>query len=218
MENKKNLLYCYDVYCGWCYGFRPVMNQIAATFQSELNIEVLSGGMVLPEKPQPIRVTAPFIQKAYKAVEEYTGTRFGEDYLWHIFHANESDWFPNSLKPAIALCIFREQLPNLSLDFVSDLQYALNFEGRDLTDDEAYRHLLKKYNLDAEVFYLKLHQPEYKQKAQIDFATVKQLTVTGFPTVFIQVNEQKFFLITKGYTDFATMSSRITSALEQIKN
>ena len=35
--------------------------------------------------------------------------------------------------------------------FATDLQYALNYEGRDLTDDEAYRHLLAKYSLDEAV-------------------------------------------------------------------
>lgn len=216
MENKKNLIYCYDAYCGWCYGFRPVMKKIGLAFQDELNIEVLSGGMVLPEVPQPISATAPYIQKAYKTVEEHTGEKFGDDFLWHIFHSGESDWFPDSLKPAIALCILKEYDPEKALNFASDLQYALNFEGRDLTDDEAYRHLLPAYHLEEESFYQKLHHPEYEEKARYEFSLVKQLKVTGFPTVFIQANEQRFFLAAKGYTDYDTLKTRIANILEQI--
>lgn len=215
-NDKKNLIYCYDTYCGWCYGFRPVMEKIATVFSEQLHIEVLSGGMVLPEQPQPISVTAPFIQKAYKTVEEHTGVTFGDDFLWHIFHADESDWFPDSLKPAIALCILKEQNPNKALSFASDLQYALNFEGRDLTDDEAYRHLLPKYNLDETMFYTKLNNPVYEDKARYDFALVKQLKVTGFPTVFIQASDQKFYLAARGYTDFQTLKTRIDNILEQM--
>lgn len=218
METKKNLIYCYDAYCGWCYGFRPVMQQIKAKFGNQLNFEVLSGGMVLPDKPQPISVTAPFIQKAYKTVEEYTGVQFGEDFLWHIFNSDESDWFPNSLKPAIALCIIKETIPETALDFASDLQYALNFEGRDLTDDESYRHLVAKYEINADDFYEKLHQPDFEEKAKYDFALVKQLKVTGFPTVFIQENDQKFYLTAKGYTDFPTLEARINNILQQIQS
>ncbi|HET8573027.1 MAG TPA: DsbA family protein [Edaphocola sp.] len=215
-NDKKNLIYCYDTYCGWCYGFRPVMEKIATVFSGQLNFEVLSGGMVLPGQPQPISVTAPFIQKAYKTVEQQTGVRFGNDFLWHIFHAGESDWFPDSLKPAIALCILKEKTPEKALAFASDLQYALNFEGRDLTDDEAYRHLLPKYNLDETAFYTKLHEPAYEDKARYDFSLVKQLKVSGFPTVFIQATDQKFYLAARGYTDYQTLKTRIDNILEQL--
>lgn len=215
-KEKKNLIYCYDAYCGWCYGFRPVMEKIAAVFSERLHIEVLSGGMVLPEQPQPISVTAPFIQKAYKTVEEHTGVQFGDDFLWHVFHSDESDWFPDSLKPAIALSILKEKDPGKALAFASDLQYALNFEGRDLTDDEAYRHLLPEYNLSAIDFYTKLHGPAYEDKARYDFALVKQLKVSGFPTVFIQASDQKFYLAARGYTDYQTLKTRIDNILEQI--
>ncbi len=75
------LIYCYDAWCGWCYGFSPVMREIEATFAGRLQVEVLSGGMILPETPQPIGATAGYIQQAYKTVEEYTGIKFGEDYL-----------------------------------------------------------------------------------------------------------------------------------------
>jgi putative protein-disulfide isomerase len=64
------LFYCYDAYCGWCYGFSPVMKQIQENYP-QLPIEVLSGGMILPEEPVSIAATAGYIQKAYKTVEEY---------------------------------------------------------------------------------------------------------------------------------------------------
>ena len=78
------LIYCYDAYCGWCYGFSPVISTIAKTFADRLYCEVLSGGMILPQKPVHIRATADFIQQHYKTVEETTGVEFGPDYLWHI--------------------------------------------------------------------------------------------------------------------------------------
>jgi hypothetical protein len=67
---KPLLVYCYDAYCGWCYGFSKVMTAVAETFKNELNIEVLSGGMILPEKPVHIGVSADYILKAIPNVEE----------------------------------------------------------------------------------------------------------------------------------------------------
>ncbi len=211
---NSTVFYCYDAYCGWCYGFSPVIQKIAENYPS-ITIEVLSGGMVLPDKPVHISATAGFIQKAYPTVEEYTGIRFGEDYLWHINHPDLSDWYPNSEKPAIALCIFKEYYPERQVAFASDLQYALHYEGRDLTDDEAYRHLLEKYSIQPEVFYTKLKTEEYKEQAHYEFQLCKQLEVTGFPCVFLQNSDTRFTMLAKGYTDYETLKSRLDKALRE---
>jgi putative protein-disulfide isomerase len=212
------LIYCYDAYCGWCFGFSPVIKKIAEEYKDKLPVEVLSGGMIISDKPQPISVTAGYIQKAYKTVEERTGIKFGEDFLWHIFNPDKSDWFLNSEKSAIALCIFKEYHPDQQVQFASDLQYALNYEGRDLCDDEAYQHLLDNYNIPAQNFYGKLHGKEYKEKAYYEFALVKQLQVTGFPAVLMQMNESKFYLLARGYTDYETLKTRIDNMLNEISS
>ena len=167
------LFYCYDAYCGWCYGFSDVMKQVDAQFSKYMPIEVLSGGMILPEKPVHIGATAAYIESAYRTVEEHTGVKFGDDYLWHINNPDDSDWYPNSEKPAIALCILKEYYPEKQVSFAADMQYALHFEGRDLTDNESYRHLVEKYGINEEAFFTKLESDEYKEKAYYEFASLR---------------------------------------------
>ena len=209
------LIYCYDAYCGWCYGFSNVMKTINGEFKDRLQVEVLSGGMILPDEPVAIGASAGYISKAYKNVEELTGVKFGEDYLWHILNPDKSDWFPDSLKPAMAMCIFKEYYPDLQVSFAADLQYALHYEGRDLTDNEAYRHLLEKYNIPAEDFFGKLTDDEYEEQARYEFALCKQLNVTGFPAVLLQASDSKFFLLANGYTDHQTLKDRINNCLNE---
>ncbi|MEJ7830016.1 MAG: DsbA family protein [Segetibacter sp.] len=213
---KPVLIYSYDAYCGWCYGFSPVMKEVWDSYHHLLNIEVLSGGMILPEKPVPISVTAAYIRKAYKQVEAQTGVSFGEEYLWHINNSEESDWYPNSEKPAIALCVFKEYFPDLQVSFAAALQYALHGEGRDLGDDEAYRALLLQLNVDVNEFYDKLHLQEYKEKAYQEFSLVKQLKVTGYPSLLLQVNESKFYRVAHGYTTFLIIKNSIESIFKKI--
>ena len=208
------LFYCYDAWCGWCYGFSPVIRKIAEQNPS-LQIDVLSGGMILPEKPVPIAATAAYIQKAYPTIEEYSGIRFGADFLWHINHPELSDWFPHSEKPAIALCIFKEFYPEKQVAFATDLQYALHDEGRDLTDDEAYRHILEKYSIQPEIFYHKLNSEVYKEQAYYEFQLCKQLQVTGYPCVLLQTSETRFNLLARGYTDYDTLAGRLDAALNE---
>ena len=207
------LYYCYDAYCGWCYGFSPVIRRLFEEYRETVPFEVLSGGMILPEKPQPVGVMADYILSSYKTVEERTGIRFGEDWLWHMRNPEESDWYPSSEKPAIAMCVFKDYYPDLAVLFAGELQYALHYEGRDLCDDEAYRHLLEKYQIPDTEFYGKLRSSLYKEKAYDEFALVKQLRVTGFPTVFLQVSESKFYLLTQGYTDYQTLKKGMEEVL-----
>lgn len=209
---KPILFYCYDAYCGWCYGFSNVIKQIAVE-NPQLQIDVLSGGMVLPETPTHISVTAGYILNAYKTVEDHTGVKFGTDYLWHIQHPDLSDWYPNSEKPAIALCIFKEIYPEKQVEFAGDLQNALYQDGRDLTDDEAYRQLLEKYSIQPESFYEKLRSEQYKEQAYYEFSLVKQLQVTGFPCLLLQLGESKFHLLSKGYTSYSAIQERLASVL-----
>lgn len=216
MEMTPTLIYCYDAYCGWCYGFSEVMKQINSEYKNKLEFEVLSGGMILPEEPVSIGASAKYIEQGYKRVEELTGAKFGADYLWHIQHPESSDWFPNSEKPAIALCVFKEYFPNQQVSFAADMQYALHFEGRDLTDDETYRLLLEKYNIDAAEYFDKLNDEAYKEQAHYEFALCKQLNVTGFPALFLQTAETKFYQVAQGYTPFDSVDERIKSILKEI--
>ena len=83
------------------------MKKIATQYSNHFDIEVLSGGMMIGEGKMPIEKIGPYIQGAYKRVEELTGIQFGEDFLWHINNPDKSDWIINSEKPAIALCILQ---------------------------------------------------------------------------------------------------------------
>jgi putative protein-disulfide isomerase len=191
------------------------MKKLVSAYEDSFHFEVFSGGMILPEKPVHIRQTAGYISDSYPRVEEVSGVKFGEDYLWHIKHPEESDWYPHSEKPAIALIIFKEYYLGSQVAIAADIQYALHAEGRDLCDDEAYRHLIARYKIPETEFYDKLHDPSYKESAYAEFALVKQLQVTGYPTVLVQVNDNKFYLLARGYTAFETMKERLEIIVKQ---
>lgn len=214
---KLTLIYCYDAYCSWCYGFSPVIKKTADEYTDKFDVEVLSGGMLAGENKMPIERIAPIFREEYKRVEDLAGVKYGDDYLWHINNPDKSDWVMNSEKPAIALCILKEYYPERQLEFASDLQYALNYEGRDLDDEEAYRHLLEKYSIPPEVFYSKLKNETYREAAFYEFALCKQLQVTGFPSVFIQTGDLKFVMIAHGYTPYEELQGRVENVLKETR-
>lgn len=181
-----------------------------------MQIEVLSGGMILPETPVPISAVASFYEETYPKVSNETDAVFGPDFLWHVHQSDESDWFPNSQKPAVALCVFRELLPEKQVSFVANLQYALFFEGRDLTDDEAYRSVLEKYHLDTTDFFNKMHGEEHSKRAREDFALIKKLGIKGFPCLLLQTGESKMYLVNAGYSKKEAVVEKLEQMFREI--
>ena len=212
---KPKIIYCYDAYCGWCYGFSSVIKELWLKHREQFDFETISGGMIPVQDTKHIGNIAQYIQGAYQTVEQTTGVKFGKDYLWHIFNPDESDWYPNSEMAAIAMAIFRESYPDQTIAFAADLQYALYEEGRDLTDKEAYRHLLEQYNIDTEVFYQKLGSEAYKEKAYYDFSLIQQLKVNGFPTVFLQLDDAKLYMISRGFSTLEAVEQRMNKILAE---
>ena len=107
-------------------------------------------------------------------------------------------------------------LPERQVEFSADLQYALHYEGRDLTDDEAYRHLLKKYAINEDDFYLKMKNEKYKVQAYYEFDLCRQLQVKAFPVVLLQLSDTKFHLLARGYTPYDELVNAISSTLESL--
>jgi putative protein-disulfide isomerase len=108
-------------------------------------------------------------------------------------------------------------LPNNQVQIASDIQYALFEEGRDLTDQEAYRHLLHQYNIDEDLFYQRLKEPTFKEQAYEEFELCKQLRVTGFPQLLCRLSETKYQLVASGYTDESTIGNRLQQILNSIQ-
>ena len=98
-------------------------------------------------------------------------------------------------------------------EFAAQLQYTLHFEGRDLTDKEAYRHLLEKWGIDADDFYEKLASETYLEQARYEFQLCKQLQVTGFPCVLLHMGDNKFHLLARGFTPYEDLKARLDMVL-----
>jgi putative protein-disulfide isomerase len=215
---QAQLIYCYDAYCGWCYGFGEVMLRVAKAYP-QLPIEVLSGGMVIDDTVHHISHTAQYIADNYKRVEALSGVTFGEYYLWHIKHAEESDWIINSEMPAMALSAWKAKQPGTALAFAHSLQHALFNEGRDLDDLETYRHLMREKALPEwapDGFVEALKTNAFKDSARYEFSLVKQLGINGYPTLLLQVSETKLILLARGFTAFEDVQARIDKVLQEL--
>jgi len=213
---QARVLYIFDALCGWCYAFSPVMQQLYANYGDRLPFEVMSGGMVPPEFARPVREKASFIAGAYRTVEEYSGIRFGQAYLEHIFNPDASPWVEESLTPATALCLLKSTQTKHPVALAAEIQKLHMVYGKDLSDSESYREMAEAAGCEWEDFKRKLASGEWQDEARYEFALVKQLGITGFPAVLLQTAETKFYFIAKGYTPLEDLEPRLEAVLKEV--
>lgn len=212
-QQKMKIIYVYDALCGWCYGFSPVMTQFHDKYKDSLSFEVISGGMITNGRIGPIGEVASYISWAYKDVENATGVQFGSVFLNETLKKGTAIF--TSIPPAIALSVFKDLDEKNSVQFAAELQKAIYYDGIEPENLDAYGAIATKFGLDAKTFVLKMKEPKYTILAESDFQKSNALGVSGFPTVFVEV-DGKYHKIGSGYmpfnqleTNFLTIKSKI---------
>lgn len=198
-KQKTQLIYVYDALCGWCYGFSPVMQRLAREHGDKFEVEVVSGGLRLGKDAGLIMDVAPFIKEAYKDVEQAAGVRFGTAFLKGSLAKNTL--MINSLPPAVAMAIVREQAPAKALAFSAQLHKAIYQDGISNTKPDDYLPYVKAVGVSTQDFVQKMKDPKYIKLAEADFKRAKQLGATGFPKL-MRLRNGKYDVIAEGYVGY----------------
>lgn len=209
--NKPTLYYLYDALCGWCYGFSPVINALYAKYQDQIDFRVLSGGLVTGERIGPIGVVAGYIKDAYKNVEETTGVKFGEAFLDEVLEPGNEQF--TSIPPALAMALFRNQLPQRQLEFATRIQKAIYYEGMAPSEWTTYGQLATEFGLNEIEFAEKMQHPKLEELIFEEFKIPQQWGINGFPALVFQ-NENGAALISHGYQPL----EQVENALEKIRD
>lgn len=209
------LIYIYDALCGWCYGFSPVMQQLYKKYHGHLEFEVLSGGMIMGLRAGPIGEVAAYIAKAYPDVERGTGIKFGAPFIRNILEPGTA--FFSSEMPGIALTVFRKSKPKQALEFAHVMQNALYRDGQELSVLDNYRPLVAAFGLSGDDFIREMGTEEARYETSMEFQTVANWGVTGYPTVLLKpAEEEQYYMIGRGYTQLERMEEVIGKILPEL--
>ena len=212
---KSKIYYVYDALCGWCYGMRPVMQQLYANYKDTLDFEVLSGGMIRGANVRPISGMADYIRQVAPRLEETTGVQLTKTYHEQIL--DKGTYLSNSEPPAIALSILKEQAPEQQVPLAGAIQKTHFVEGKDLNEVETYLPVATAFGMAAEDFRAKFEDAAYKAKAEQEFKHVQAWGIQGFPAVVLEKGG-KLYLLANGYQPYEQLSATIEQVLEQNKS
>ena len=188
------ILYFWDAYCGWCYGFDKIFTKFYEN-HSDVEIEIISGGLFFGDNSKKIKEYGYF-QEGNKKISEMYDVEFGEEYNKVL---EEGEMILNSVHPAIAMDVVKEFISNSKLlNFAYDIQCKFFIEGKSLSEVKTYVELSDKYEIDSSDFALKL-TIAFKNTNPIhsDFIKTLNLGIETYPTAVLE-KEGEFYDL-RGY-------------------
>jgi putative protein-disulfide isomerase len=198
------LIYVFDAYCGWCYGFGPTVDELVRR-HPDLDIEVVSGGLFTGPRRVPIREFG-YVQGANAKISELTGVRFGGGYDDLIA---DGSFVMDSEAAARGLAALRQFAPERSVELASALQHAFYLDGRSLSDPATYRIVAEAAGLDPDAVAAAFAAPEAAAAAQRDFARSAALGVESYPTL-LAVDGNHHAVLAVGRADVEQIEQRLS--------
>ncbi|TDC83580.1 DsbA family protein [Micromonospora sp. KC606] len=179
------LVYVFDAYCGWSHGFSRTMSQVAAR-HPELPVEVVSGGLFVGERRQPIG-NFGYVPAANAKISELTGAEFGDGYHRLIV---DGSFVMDSEAAARGVAALRQAAPDRAVELAGALQRAFYIDGHSLSAPETYRTVAGAAGLDADAVVAAFQEPAAQAAAEADFRRAVDLGVDAYPTLLAAAGQR----------------------------
>lgn len=209
---KIKLRYIMDPMCGWCYGFDPTIQKFYEAHADELDLEVMSGGMVTGDRVGPIsQDMARYILRALEDVEKRSGVAFGEPFRTKLA---SQQWYSDSEIPSAAIAWVKAHHPQKAMTFVWQLQLAFFNQGLDVRDNLTYHKVAEASGISDPSFISAIKDSVWMDKAKEEFKLVSSWGVSGFPTLIAEV-EGKYYLLARGYISYEELEKQLEALKSQ---
>ncbi|GAA5039235.1 DsbA family protein [Marivirga lumbricoides] len=209
MENEKlNLLYIWDGYCGWCYGFSKELTKFHNN-HPELPITVLPGGLFTGDKSLPIS-NYPHIPEANQRINQLTGAVFGDSYNNLLKKGN---FLLNSEDAGKGFVALKHFAPSKQYEIANAMMKLFYLEGKSLSDPETYGEIAQNLEIDPEKVMTCFHTENALIETQQLFMKVKETGVNSYPTLLLQKGEE-MIKIGGGVANVEKLEENLKNAVE----
>ena len=206
IEPVGTLRYFGDPMCSWCWGFKPVLEQVDREYPELKRITVMGGLRGESEQPMSDELMA-MVRGAWMRIEEATGQPFNHD-LWR-----EHRPLATTLPACRAVLTARSMAPEKEWAFMVGMFNAYFTRALDPTRRETYLDVAGSVDLELETFERQLDSEQVEKLLQQDLQTTRSFGVTGFPSVVLSIRDSNY-LVSPGYQPIEGMRRAINAAYE----
>lgn len=170
----KRILYIADPMCSWCWGFSPVIAEIARVGGARAPVRLVVGGLRPGEtRPMDERGKA-YVRHHWEQVRASTGQPFDFGFF-------DRDGFIYDTEPACrAVVAVRSLAPNFALAYMAAVQHAFYAENQDVTREGTVADVAETVGLSRHEFLVVYRAPQVAEATRADFALAPALCISGF--------------------------------------
>ena len=202
---KAVLYYLYDPMCSWCWGFKPVWDEVKARLQNEVSIIYVVGGLA-PETQVPMDAEMQtYLQQTWRKVTENTGVTFNHDF-WTLNTPKRSTY------PACKAALVARQY-GLELEMYEAIQRLYYQQAGNPSEYENLYRLAEGLGLERLQFIEQIHSNEITALLQHEIMLAEQLGAQGLPSLVLVRDETAHF-IEHSYTDVEENLRKVRSLLK----
>jgi putative protein-disulfide isomerase len=203
IEPVGTLYYFGDPMCSWCWGFKPVLEQVDQEYP-ELKRVTVMGGLRGGEEVPMNDALAEMIRNAWFRIEETTGQHFNHD-LWKQHRPLATTW------PACRAVLSARLLdPKAEWSFMVAMFQAYFTRALDPSQRETHLLIADEQGLSSDEFETLLDSEQVEKVLQKDLLTTQRYGITGFPSVVLAVGGNNY-LIAPGYQPVEGMRKAINT-------
>lgn len=175
---KPKLYYVYDPMCSWCWGYKPVWEQVKQAVTGDIEVIYVLGGLASDtDEPMPEMMQAQ-IASYWKKIENHLGTKFNYEF-----------WTDNTPRRATypacrASLAAREQDAEEAM--LNAIQAAYYLNAQNPSDNAVLIALAQQLGLDMERFATALVATQTHKTLLAEIAFARSIGGASFPSLFIE--------------------------------
>lgn len=202
----KQILYFADPMCSWCWGFSPVIHQIASTYSETLSVHIHLGGLRAGNTKVMDHDQRMYILNHWFSVHEASGQPFD-------FSFQMPAGFIYDTEPA---CRAVKTMQNLNrqqdLNYLSAIQHAFYAKNKDVTQTDVLSMLAVVHGPGKAEFEKLFESDDIRQRTRDDFILSRKMGVNGFPCL-IGKKADEYAYIAQGFQLFSQVERTIETWL-----
>jgi putative protein-disulfide isomerase len=206
--NKPTVMYVFDAYCGWCWGFSNRVSEFEAANRDRVAFAAVSGGLLTGKRVSPISFLT-HIPEANARITRLTGAEFGEKFKKLL---EEGSFEMNSSHAGAAMAALRLQAPDRAVDWAHQLLEAFFQHGLSLSEPSTVAAIALRNGLDELKVLRALADGSAQSQAEADFALARGLGVNSYPTL-LYVDGTRVHQLPGTGTSLAKLNSTLDSLL-----
>jgi len=175
---KPKLYYVYDPMCSWCWGYKPVWEQIKQAVSDEVEIIYVLGGLASDTDEPMSGMMQAQIASYWKKIENFLGTKF--NYEFWTENTPRRATYPACRAQLAARAQGQEQA------MLEAIQEAYYLNARNPSENSVLIELAQQIGLDKAAFEGALLSPNTHQTLLTELRFSREIGGNSFPSLFIE--------------------------------